>query len=767
MQFEETQKMLAALFPGKEMRVDAHGNLTILAAATEDKPVGWGSAPERVAAAALYLPVPAVLSSQLPQPVTQTNSAAWVQAAVAAVRKCQPPSHLSGRGVIICAGGRYLTSAWMAIKLMRHFGSQLPVQIWHLGPAEVPEKLAAIFTPLNVEFVDARILQKTYPHKRLNGWEVKAYAMLHCPWREFILLDADNMPLQNIDNLFDSPLYRQHGALFWPDRGRWPPDFRVWNMTGIQYRDEAEFESGQLVVDHQRCWQELMLANLFNEESEFWYAHIHGDKDTFRLAWRALGTEYGMIPHPSSAPWPFFYQKDESGNLLFNHGIKWDTRPNTQFEFVPDVCNQFLAEYLTKSAAAEDAAPKGVVPPRPKQASPIAINTGLPDSVRIDTCHIDHIQGIVRALKPKNILELGVGTGATATAIIKAATSNNCGHLTLVDNWLDFSGKRPDVAAFEQSRLSVLSASEESFIRQAAPVYDFIVSDADHGNAHRWWEDTVQLARPGGCVVFHDVTNPAFENLKQIYENSRQKYATQLFNASTTPDERCERGLLVVWRGDAPAIKQPKVAVLQFATGGAAEFLDCSAPMHAHACEKYGYDYIVEREPKSGRHAHWEKQRMIFDCAARGYDFICWLDTDALWLGDTPLLDVWAAADPRAMFAGTFHGPRPNPGDHYYDHVNAGVLFVRNIGGMARYPLELWANTPDDGHPWNDQHALNKVFNNNPSFIHIVGHEWNTVEWAPEYSAPNPHIVAWHGKSDWVLPNMQPRVDAYKAKHGL
>jgi hypothetical protein len=119
------------------------------------------------------------------------------------------------------------------------------------------------------------------------------------------------------------------------------------------------------------------------------------------------------------------------------------------------------------------------------------------------------------------------------------------------------------------------------------------------------------------------------------------------------------------------------------------------------------------------------------------------------------------------VFAATFHGDRPHPGDHYYNHVNAGVLFVRNIGGAAVTPLSRWGQTDDEGHPWGDQHAFNKLLNAQPALAHIVGHEWNNVEWAPEYSSTAPHIVAWHGKPELVLPGMQPRVDAYKAKYGL
>jgi predicted O-methyltransferase YrrM len=693
------------------------------------------------------------------------SSAEWVSAAAEAARKCSPPEGLTGRGVVIIAGGRYLTDAWIAIKAMRHFGATLPVQIWYLGEHEMPPKMAEIFTAIDVELINAHELKKTYPHNRLGGWEAKAYALLHCRWREVIFLDADNIPLQNIEKLFDSKLYKQYGSLFWPDRGKWSAESKVWAMTGIPYRDESEFEAGQMVIDRSRCWRELVMANAFNNESIFWYLHVHGDKDTFRLAWRSLGTEYGMIPHYGDGGWPLFHQKDEDGQFLFHHGIKWDTRPNTEHKLVPEVCNHFLSEFLLASDGA--VVGQGLAPPPPKISGPLVIDTGLPRHIAIDQCHIDYIHGVVRALKPTNILEIGLGTGATASALLDAITRNERGHLTVVDNWYDFGWSRPALQSLSQANLDIVTAEESVFIGNAAPVYDLIVMDADLATAHTRWENVVRLLRPGGCAFFHDVTYGDRPHMRHIYEESKTKYAVQLFNTSTTADEACDRGLLTVWRGHDPHPTPPKVAVVQFGTGPAAEFLACAAPLHEHACKKYGYDYIVKRDAETGKHVYWEKQRVLAECAAQGYDFICWLDADALWLGESSLLDVWACAPPVAIFAATFHGDRHDGIGHHYNHVNAGVLFLRNIAGAAISPLSLWERTDDEKHPWGDQHSLNKLLNSQPTLAHIIGHEWNSVEWSREYSSPAPKIVAWHGKPELVMKNMPAHVDAYRKKHGI
>lgn len=207
------------------------------------------------------------------------------------------PGGKSGRGVVIAAGGeKYFTCAWVCVKLLRRHGCRLPVQFWHLGSDEAEPWMRRATDSLGVEWVDGREVARRHPARILNGWELKAYSILHSPFQEVLFLDADNVPVRDPNYLFDSPEYQRTGAVFWPDFGRLGRDRAIWRLTGIPYRDEPEFESGQILVDKARCFRELSLALWFNEHSDFWYRHFHGDKETFHLAWRKLGTAYAMPP---------------------------------------------------------------------------------------------------------------------------------------------------------------------------------------------------------------------------------------------------------------------------------------------------------------------------------------------------------------------------------------------------------------------------------------------------------------------------------------
>lgn len=260
------------------------------------------------------------------------------------------PGCFRGRGVIICAGGhRLFTNAWVAIRILRHLGCPLPIQLWHLGENEMDESMRRLVAPYGVECVDAERLAELWPARRLRGWELKAYALVHCPFQEILLLDADNVAVRDPTFLFDTPEFREHGAIFWPDFGRLAADRLAWTACAVDYRDEPEFESGQIVVDKSRCWAALQLALHYNEHSDFYYHHVHGDKDTFHLAFRRRGKSYAMPERGIHALQATMCQHDFQGCRLFQHRNmdKWryDGRNLRIQDFhLEDLCLGLLAE---------------------------------------------------------------------------------------------------------------------------------------------------------------------------------------------------------------------------------------------------------------------------------------------------------------------------------------------------------------------------------------------------------------------------------------
>jgi predicted O-methyltransferase YrrM len=167
--------------------------------------------------------------------------------------------------------------------------------------------------------------------------------------------------------------------------------------------------------------------------------------------------------------------------------------------------------------------------------------------IEIDYCHIQLITGLAMSHKPNSILEIGIGSGSVTNALLKAVEYNKIGSITCVDNFADWQGKSPDHLQYLfHTSVNMINIDEGDFLRAAKnDAYDFIVSDGDHYNAERYIDDYLRACKSGGILIFHDTSNNDFPNLRHI-KNVASNYNHFEFNVSSRPDERCERGCLVL-----------------------------------------------------------------------------------------------------------------------------------------------------------------------------------------------------------------------------
>lgn len=252
-----------------------------------------------------------------------------------------PKKRYDGQGIVICAGGEeYFTCAWVCIKSIRRSGCTLPIEVWYLDRFEFTEEMENLLASFDITCINASEILEQYPVVNLINWELKAFAILHSKFREVLYLDADNFVLQNPAFLFESKPYQQTGSIFWPDRyqgkGKGIPWLKreAWAVCRVPFRDETEFETGQLLINKEKCWYPLNLCMHYNSHSDFYYYYFYGDKDSFHLAWRKLGYEYTMIPHPnrSFANDALIIQYNPEGIPLFQHrnGDKWSIHHKNQ-----------------------------------------------------------------------------------------------------------------------------------------------------------------------------------------------------------------------------------------------------------------------------------------------------------------------------------------------------------------------------------------------------------------------------------------------------
>lgn len=263
------------------------------------------------------------------------------------------PGGYEGRGVVICVGGpKYFIPAWVCVHMLRKSGCQLPIEYWYLGKREMDEEMKNLVKPLGVTCIDALEVNKKHPVRKLGGWELNPYSIIHSSFKEVIFLDADNVPLVNPELLFDTPQYAATKSIFWPDYGRLKPDRKIWEICRVEYRDEPEFESGQIVIDKEACWREINLAMHLNEHSEFYYKYIHGDKDTFHMAWHMLKTPYAMPSKPIHGLRATMCQHDFNGRRIFQHRnmdkFKYEGNATIRGFEQEDVCFSYVRKLRAK-----------------------------------------------------------------------------------------------------------------------------------------------------------------------------------------------------------------------------------------------------------------------------------------------------------------------------------------------------------------------------------------------------------------------------------
>jgi alpha 1,2-mannosyltransferase len=231
-----------------------------------------------------------------------------------------------GDGLVICAGGRrQFRYAWVCINMLRRMQCRLPIELWHFGPYELDETMAALVRPLDVMPVNALEIRKAYPSRNLLGYAIKPYAMLHCSFSTVLLIDADNVPVDDVNALLTCPELEETGSVFWPDEEPISATNPIWDMLSLRPAAPS-FESGQVLVRKSSAWTALQTASYLTSHGDFYYRHLRGDRDCFQVAWLATNTPYRIVPFPMRRIPGAMLQYDFAGHVLFQHrnAYKWD-----------------------------------------------------------------------------------------------------------------------------------------------------------------------------------------------------------------------------------------------------------------------------------------------------------------------------------------------------------------------------------------------------------------------------------------------------------
>eukprot|EP00045_Choanoeca_perplexa_P005056 m.42686 g.42686 ORF g.42686 m.42686 type:complete len:449 (+) comp12907_c0_seq1:82-1428(+) len=247
----------------------------------------------------------------------------------------------SGRGIVTSAGGRaYFTSAVLMLNQLRSTGCTLPVELFYAGDDELNAvAVEYLETEYDVQCIDLS-KQPEMQGLNLKGYQIKALALYYSSFEEVIWMDADNFALHDPEELFDSEMYKKHGAVMWPDVcnmvsvrketykvfGRTAPEpflqprdgkRTIWNYQ-CSHGQPNEVETGQLVLDKKRAWKGLYMMFWINYHHGFFLQRLfHGDKMTFPFAFELVNVDYSVVPYmPASIGVGDVKAKTFCGNTL-------------------------------------------------------------------------------------------------------------------------------------------------------------------------------------------------------------------------------------------------------------------------------------------------------------------------------------------------------------------------------------------------------------------------------------------------------------------
>lgn len=199
-----------------------------------------------------------------------------------------------GDGIVYVGGGKYWAGMIAGIRLLRDTGCTLPVQIWYRGQCEkvYPEDILG----LNVELIDADLTAETLGNSRIprgnvnrGGWESKLYALYNTKFSRVLFLDADAYCVADPTPVFAELV--EHPLFYWRDTDAQLRTIN-WKEIGVDSIKIPPIQGGEFFIDRIKCQKLIALCNWMCQHSDYYFKHMFGDQDTWRVGLTILGSPY-------------------------------------------------------------------------------------------------------------------------------------------------------------------------------------------------------------------------------------------------------------------------------------------------------------------------------------------------------------------------------------------------------------------------------------------------------------------------------------------
>ncbi|CCH41255.1 Alpha-1,2-mannosyltransferase [Wickerhamomyces ciferrii] len=231
-----------------------------------------------------------------------------------------PKGTFEGKGIVMVAGGPFLSTALISIRALRETGSKLPLQLMLTTSEEYDKDVCEELLPkLNAKcmIMEEIVGKETFQSLKLQKYELKVLGLFLSTFEEVLLMDADNLAVKDPDYILDSKPFKEFGYIIWPDFWRQTISPYFYDITGVEVgepirkdgvnpegpnniRSESQLsdlegtipdstcEAGQLAISKKLHHKSLLATVYYNLFGFKFYYHLLGqgavgigDKDTF------------------------------------------------------------------------------------------------------------------------------------------------------------------------------------------------------------------------------------------------------------------------------------------------------------------------------------------------------------------------------------------------------------------------------------------------------------------------------------------------------
>jgi hypothetical protein len=218
---------------------------------------------------------------------------------------------------------------YQSIVAHRNLNVKLPIEVW--ANQEDMDVCKDIFesegafeflnndeAPMSIEDTHKKIgvtICQALP-SGVHGFASKFHALLRTSLTDVLFMDADNIAVRDVNEIFDSKQYKETGAVLWPDL--WGESCResgdrsengysafrtnvLWQsqVGGLKWQNTRDYahesEAGQIAFDLSRHAGLLEIGRRFIEEKTLLGPSVNGDKDIFRLVHLMVGEPFYFV----------------------------------------------------------------------------------------------------------------------------------------------------------------------------------------------------------------------------------------------------------------------------------------------------------------------------------------------------------------------------------------------------------------------------------------------------------------------------------------